>query len=72
VVGCCEWMKGRIGGLVDIEGRGSVARGVMCVSAAHVKNITTRTRTAVRLDAGRHGASGEDWRTERFMTSCVW
>jgi len=53
-------MKGRIGGHVDIEGTGSVAQGVICVSADHVENIATRTRTAVRLDAGPHGARGED------------
>jgi len=37
VVGCREWVKGRIVGHVDFEGRGSVARGVICVSAGHVK-----------------------------------
>jgi len=60
VVVCREWMKGRIGGHVDIEGRGSVAQGVICVSADHVENIATRTRTAVRLDVGPHGVRGED------------
>ena len=60
MVVCREWMKGRIGGHVDIEGRGSVAQGVICVSADHVENIATRTRTAVRLDVGPHGVRGED------------
>ena len=71
VVGCREWVKGRIGGHVDFEGRGSVAQGVICVSADHVINIANRTRAAMRFDAGPHGARGEDWRTECFMTSCV-
>ena len=60
MVGCCEWVKGRIGGQVDFEGRGSVAQGVICVSVDHVENIATRTRTAVRLDARPHGARGKD------------
>jgi len=72
LVGFCEWVKWRIGGHVDFEGRGSVARGVICVSAYHVINIATRTRTAMRFDAGPHGARGEDWPTECFVTSCVW
>ena len=61
MVGSREWVKGRIGGHVDIEGRVSVAQRVICVSADHVEIIATRTRTAVRLDAGPHGARGEDW-----------
>ena len=60
MVGCREWVKGRIGGHVDIEGCGSVAQGVICVSADRVENIVTRTRTALRLDAGPHGARGAD------------
>jgi len=72
VVGCREWVKWRIGGHVDFEDRGSVAQGVIYVSADHVINIATRTRIAMRFDAGPHGARGEDWQTECFMTSCVW
>ena len=60
MVGCREWVKGRIGGHVVFEGRGSVAQGVICVCADHVENIATRTRTAVSLDAGPHGSRGED------------
>ena len=60
MVGCREWVKGRIGGHVHIEGRGSVAQALICVSADHVENITKSTRTAVRFDAGPHGARGED------------
>ena len=61
MVGCREWVKGRIGGHVVFEGRCIVVQGVICVSADNVGNIATRTRTAVRLDAGPHGARGEDW-----------
>ena len=60
MVGCREWVKERIGGHVDLDGRGNVAQGVICVSALHVENILTRTPTAMRLDVGTHGARSED------------
>ena len=60
MVGCREWVKGRIGGHVDFEDKGNVAQGVILCVCGSCQNIAARTQTAVRLDAGHHGARGED------------
>jgi len=72
VVGCSEWVKGRIGGHVDILGRGSVAQGGfwVCVGRSCREHIATRTRMAMRLDAGPPRSHGRRL-TECFMPSCV-